>query len=160
MGARERKTTPTTRTRVGRVGAPWLSLAVLGVALTGCPERGDDDDSAAVDASCERYCLRMEEPLSAYIESEGCVGAEAQEATWIDVYGQDCSLNPAEYQAVCAGAPPTSSCRTCTLWFEDVLDLRDTLEVVTTCYMHYNEYPEEYDPAECEQACSNAGLEF
>ncbi len=144
------------RTRPGAI----LAIGLLGLALIGCPDRGDDDDSAYADASCEQYCLRMQAPLSEWLETHGCPGAACDEVDWITVYGDESSMATAGYEAICDAAPETPSCRTCTLWFEDALQLRDTLEVVTTCYMHYNDYPEEYDPGECEQACLTAGLEF
>lgn len=160
MGARGRGARHGGDLRTGHVATMGVLFALAGAWLVGCPDRGDDDDSAYVDTSCENYCLRMEEPLTLFIESEGCVTGAAQEVAWIDVYGQNCSLNPAEYREACAAAPQTASCRTCSLWFEDALQLQEALEVVTTCYLHYNDHPGEYDPQECEQACLTAGLEF
>jgi len=135
-------------------------LLLAALALGGCPDRDDDDDSAAGDAACDGYCLRLMEPLRAWIEDHGCNTDASQEVAWIDVYGDDCALVTAEYEAICGDAPDTPSCRTCVLWFDEALQLDDTLDVVTTCTMHYNGYPAEFDPAECEQACLSAGLEF
>lgn len=147
----------------GRRWGRWTALtpiAALALVLAGCVDRADDDDSAVGYAACDGYCLRMMEPLRAWIEDEGCNVAAAQEVAWIDVYGTHCALVVAEYEAICGSAPETPSCRTCVLWFEDALQLNETLEVVTTCYMHYNDYPDEFDPDECERACLSAGLEF
>ncbi|MDP7111403.1 MAG: hypothetical protein QGH45_05545 [Myxococcota bacterium] len=151
-----------TRTKRQRQGwGRWTTLTLIAaLALPGCVDRDDDDDSALGYAACDSYCLRMMEPLRAWIEDEGCNLDASQEVAWIDVYGTNCALVAAEYEAICGAAPETPSCRTCVLWFEDALRLHDTLEVVTTCYMHYDDYPDEYDQTQCERACRSAGLEF